>query len=107
MFEAHAGIGGAELPVDALLGGVASLRPRGDLRVNLVLRRHARGQGLPRQDAQFRFSPVEPAAVPGRKHQEDAPHQALGLGGRKGPEKEAYAWVFRWSQTRIRRSAAR
>ena len=87
MFEAHAGIGGAELPVDALLGGVAGLRPRGDLRVNLFLRGPARGQGLARQDAQFRFGPVEPAAVPGRKHQQDAPDQALGLGGRKGPEK--------------------
>ena len=33
MFEAHTGVGGAELPVDALLGDVAGLRPRGDLRV--------------------------------------------------------------------------
>ncbi len=65
MFEAHAGVGGAELPVDALLGRVAGLRPRGDLRVDGFLRGHARGQGLPRQDAQFRFGPVEPAAVPG------------------------------------------
>ena len=30
MFEAHAGIGGAERPVDALWGRVAVLRPRGD-----------------------------------------------------------------------------
>ena len=34
MFEAHAGIGGAELPMDALLGRVAGLRPRGHLRVD-------------------------------------------------------------------------
>ena len=47
----------------------------------------ARGQGLARQDAQFRFRPVEPAAVPGRKHQAYAPDPALGLGGRKGPAK--------------------
>ena len=40
-----------------------------NLRIDHVLRRPARGQGLPRQDAQFRFGPVEPAAVPGRKHQ--------------------------------------
>ncbi len=53
MFEAHAGVGGAELPVDAFLGCVTGLRPRGDR----VLRRPARGQGLPRQDAQFRFRP--------------------------------------------------
>ena len=89
MFEAHAGVGGAELPVNALLGRVAGLRPRGDLRVNLFLRRPARGQGLARQDAQFRFGPVEPAAVPGRKHQQDAPDPALGLGARKGPEKKS------------------
>ena len=88
MLEAYAGVGGAELPVDALLGRVAGLRPCGDLRVNLVLRGPARGQGLPRQDAQFQFGPVEPAAVPGRKHQADAPDPALGLGARKGPEKE-------------------
>ena len=73
MFEEHAGVGGAKLPVNALLGRVAGFRPRGDLRVNRVLRRPARGQGLPRQDAQFRFGPVEPAAMPGRKHQENAP----------------------------------
>ena len=73
MFETHAGVGGAELPVNALLGRVAGLRPRGDLCMNRVLRGPARGQGLARQDAQFRFSPVEPAAVPGRKHQADAP----------------------------------
>ena len=54
MFEAHADVRGAALPVDACLGRVAGLRP-------------ARGQGLPRQDARFRFGPVEPAAVPGRK----------------------------------------
>ena len=88
MLETYAGVSGAELPVNALLGGVAGLRPGGDLRVNRVLRRPARGQSLPRQDAQFRFGPVEPAAVPGRKHQEDAPDPALGLGGRKGPEKK-------------------
>ena len=45
MFEAHAGVGSAELPVDALLGRVAGLRPRGDLRGD---------RGLPRQDAQLR-----------------------------------------------------
>ena len=33
MFDAHAGIGGAELPMDVLLGRVAGLRPRGDLRM--------------------------------------------------------------------------
>ena len=62
MFEVHAGVGGAELPVDALLGRVAGLRPRGDLR-DRVLRRSARGQGLARQDAQFRFGPMEPTAA--------------------------------------------
>ena len=65
MFEVHADIGGAELPVDAL--GRVGARPRGALRVDRGLRRHARGQGLPRQDAQLRFGPVEPTAVPGRK----------------------------------------
>ena len=68
MFEAHAGVGGAELPVDALLGRVAGLHPRSGLRVDRGLRRHARGQGLPRQDAQFRFGPAELAAVLGRKY---------------------------------------
>ena len=68
MFEAHADVRGAALPVDACLGRVAGLRPRGALR----------GQGLPRQDAQFRFVPVEPAAVPGRKY----PPYALGQGPR-------------------------
>ena len=87
--EADTGVGGTELPVDALLGRVAVLRPRGDLRVNLILRGHARGQGLARQDAQLRFGPVEPAVVPGRKHQEDALGQAVRLGGRKGPGKRA------------------
>ena len=89
MFEAHAGVGGAELPVNALLGRVAGLRSGSDLRVNRVLRRHARGQSLPRQNAQFRFGPVELAAVSGRKHQLYAPGQAARLGGRKRPEKEA------------------
>ena len=89
MFEAHAGVGSAELPVDALLGRVAGLRPGGDLRVDRVLRRPAQGQNLARQDAQFRFGPVEPAAVPGRKHPLYAPGQAVRLGGRKRPEKEA------------------
>ena len=70
MFEADAGVGGAELPVDALWGRVAGLRPRGDLRRHRVLRGPARGQGLARQDAQFRFRPVEPAAVPGRKQKD-------------------------------------
>ena len=32
MFEARAGVRGAEPPVDALLGRVAGLRPRGALR---------------------------------------------------------------------------
>ncbi len=32
MFEAHAGVGGAEQPVDALLGRVAVLRPYIDRR---------------------------------------------------------------------------
>ena len=85
MFEAYAGIGGAELPVDALLGRVADLRPRGDQRVDRGLRRHARGQGLPRQDAQFRFGHVEPTAVLGRKHQLYALGQAARLCGRKRP----------------------
>ena len=40
-----------------------------NLRIDRVLRRPARGQGLPRQDAQFRFGSVEPAAMSGRKHQ--------------------------------------
>ena len=87
MFEAHAGVGGAALPVDALLGGATGLRPRGDLRVDRVLRRPARGQGLARQDAQFRFGHVEPAAVPGRKHQLYALGQTARLGGRKRPVK--------------------
>ena len=86
MFEAHAGIGGAELPVDALWGRVAGLRLGGALRGDRVLRRPAPGQGLARQDAQFRFGPVEPTAVPGRKHQLYALRQALRLGWRKGPE---------------------
>ena len=60
MFEAHAGIRGAERPVDAFWGRVAGLRPGGDLRGDRGQRRHARGQGLPRQDAPFRFGPVEP-----------------------------------------------
>ena len=107
MFEAHAGVGGAEQPMDAFWGCVAGLRPGGDLRVGRVLRRHARGQGLPRQDAQFRFGPVDPAAVPGRKHQADAPAPALSLGGRKGPAKRGVDRGFRWPQTRIRRSASR
>ena len=85
--ETDAGIGGAALPVNALLGRVAGLRPRGDLRGDRVLRGPARGQGLPRQDAQLRFGPVEPTAVPGRKHQLDALCQAARLGGRKRPEK--------------------
>ena len=65
MFEAHTGVRGAELPVDALLGRVASLPPA---RRPARGRRTARGQGLPRQDAQFWFGPMEPTAVPGRKH---------------------------------------
>ena len=73
MFEAHAGVRGAELPVDAFWGRVAGLRPRGDLRGDRGLRRPARGQGLPRQDAQFRFGPVEATVVPGRKRQLYAP----------------------------------
>ena len=87
MFEAHTGIVGAELPVDALLSRVAGLRPRGDLRVDRGLRGHTRGQGLARQDAQFRFGPVEPTAVPGRKHPLYAPSQAARLGPRKRPVK--------------------
>ena len=46
-------------------GPAPTRRPARDL----GLRRSAQGQGLPRQDAQFRFGPVEPAAVPGRKYQ--------------------------------------
>ena len=38
MFEAHAGVRGAELPVDAFWGRVAGLRPRGDLRGDRGLR---------------------------------------------------------------------
>ena len=85
VLEADAGVLGAELPVEARLGGVAVLRPGGDLRVDGGLRGQARGQGLPRQAAQFRFGPVEPAAVPGRKPQAYASGQAARLGGRKGP----------------------
>ena len=84
LLEAHAGVRGTELPVDTRLDGVAGLRPRGDLRVNLFLRGHARGQGLARQDAQLRFGPVEPAAVPGRIHQTYALRQAARFGGREG-----------------------
>ena len=39
----------------------------GHLRMDRGLRRHARNQGLTRQDAQFRFGPVEPSAGAGRK----------------------------------------
>lgn len=49
MFEMHAVIGGAELPINALLGRVTGLRPRGDLHMD---------RGLARQDAQFWFGPV-------------------------------------------------
>ena len=87
MFEAHVGVGGAELPIDAFLGCVAGLRPSGDLRGDRVLRGRARGQGLARQDDQFRFGPVEPAAVPGRKHPLYALGQAVCFSGRKRPEK--------------------
>ena len=87
MFEAHAGIGGAELPMDALLDRVAGLRPRGALRVDAACVGMREGQGLARQDAQFRFGPVEPAAVPGRKHSLYAPSQTACLGGRKRPVK--------------------
>ena len=73
--EADAGVGGAELPADALLGRVAVLRPSSDLCVDGGLR-GPRGQGLPRQDTQFRFGPVEPVAVSGRKHQTYATCQA-------------------------------
>ena len=66
---------------------VAVLCLGGDPRVNRVLHRHARGQGLPRQDAQFRFGHVEPAAVPRRMHQLDALGQAVRFGGRKRPVK--------------------
>ncbi len=38
MFEAHAGIGDAELPMDALLGCIAGLRPRGDRRMDIGMR---------------------------------------------------------------------
>ena len=64
MFEAHAGVRGAELPVDACLGAwwaCAHAAP--------CAARPTRRQGLPRQDAQFQFGLVEPVAVPGRKHQ--------------------------------------
>ena len=81
MFEAHAGVHSAELPADARLGRVAGLCPR----VNRGLRRHAWGQSLPCQDAQFRFSPVEPTAVSRCKHQLYAPGQAARLGRRKSP----------------------
>ena len=67
MFEGHAGVAGAELPVDAGLGCVA------------------RGQGLPRQDAQFRFGPAEPTTVPGRKHPLYALGPAARLDRRKSP----------------------
>ena len=87
MFDAHAGVGGAELLVDALWGRITGLCPRDNLRGDRGLRRPARGQGLPRQDAQIRFGPVEPVAVPGRKHPLYAPGQAARLGGRKGPVK--------------------
>ena len=69
--------------MDALLGRVVVLRPSGALRVDGVLRGHARGQGACRvRTLQFRFGHVEPTAVPGRKHQ----LYALRLGGWKGPE---------------------
>ena len=77
MFEAHAGVGGAEQPVDALWGGVASLRPRGALR---------RNRGLPRQAA-HRSGPGESTAVPGRKPPLYALGLAARLGGRKCPVK--------------------
>ena len=84
MFEVHAGVRGAELPVDAFWGRVASLRPRGDLRGDRGLRRPARGQGLTRQDAQFRFGPVEPAAVTGRA-QSTPVRRAVAWAVRHGP----------------------
>ena len=65
--------------------------------------RPARGQGLPRQDAQFRFSPVEPTTMPGRKH----PLYAPGLGGRKRPVQRGAGMGVQISQTRIRRAAWR
>ena len=65
MFEAPAGVRGPERPVDAGLGHVVGLSPRGVLCIDRGRRRPARGQGLPRQDAQFRFGPVEPTAVRG------------------------------------------
>ena len=107
MFEAHAGVRGAELPVDALLSRVAGLRPRGDLCVNLGLRRPPQGQSLPRQDAQFRFGPIEPAAVPERKHPPYALGQALRLGGQKGLVERGEVRVFKLSQTSVRYSAWR
>ena len=45
MFEAHAGVRGAELPVDAFWGRVAGLRPRGDLRGDRAWRVRTRNSG--------------------------------------------------------------
>ena len=62
MFEAPAGIRGAELPVDACLGHVAGLRPRGDL--GLRGDRACRVRMLSSGSALW----SQPAAVPGRKY---------------------------------------
>ena len=93
MFEAHAGVGGVALPVDALLGRVAGLRPRGDLRVPARGPRPASacagsGPAASGRSDLLWLGHVEPAAVPGRKHQLDALGQAARLGQRKSPGKK-------------------
>src|SRR5215218_3156056 len=64
--EFDAGILGCELPFDLRSGGIAPLRPAGDLALEGVLMGDAARQALARKDAQLDLRLVQPGAVLGR-----------------------------------------
>src|SRR5215218_4209076 len=81
--EFDAGILGCELPFDLRSGGIAPLRPAGDLALEGVLMGDAARQALARQDAQLDLSLVQPGAVLGRVVDLEPVRETLGLLGRE------------------------
>jgi hypothetical protein len=81
-FEFDAGVGRCEVPVG--VAGIAVVLPGGDFLDQRLLFGNAPIEALGRQDAEFGFGEIKPAAVLGGVVPFEALDQPPGLGSRKG-----------------------
>ena len=84
MLEFDTGVGRCEVPIGLGVSGIAIVLPGGDFLDQGLFVGNASVEALGRQDAEFGFGEIEPAAVLGGVVPFEALDQAPGLGGRKG-----------------------